>query len=154
MYDSSQKIPTVRLEVEIELDDGETLTGSIWLKPQGRLSDMLNDERAFIPFETTGGKFMMLKKSAFTSVAPVSESVSVYEGNNPFQILGVSDNASPEEIKQAYHRLCAENHPDKLNAAGLSPDYVDMATSRMTRINDAYRRIREQLEQRRDASAA
>ncbi len=154
MYDSSQKLPTVRLEVEVEMDNGKTLSGSIWLKPQGRLSDMLNDERDFIPFETTAGKFMMIKKSAFTSVSPVSESVSIYEGNNPFQILGVSDSATPEEIKQVYYRLCAENHPDKLNAAGLSQDYVDMATSRMTRINDAYKRILEQRDAQRDASAA
>lgn len=150
MYDSSQKLPTVRLEVEIELDDGRGLSGSLWLKPQGRLTDMLNDERAFIPFETTAGKFMVLKKSAITSVAPISESASVYEGNNPFQILGVSDSATPDEVKQAYRRLCAENHPDRLNAAGLSQDYVDMATARMTRINDAYRRIQE----RSNASAA
>jgi DnaJ-domain-containing protein 1 len=150
MFDSSEKRPMVKIEVEIELDGGKTLKGSLFHKPQGRLSDMLNDERPFLPFETAGGKFMMLKKLAFTAVTPVSERATEYEGNNPFQILGVREGAPLEEIKAAYHKLCAENHPDRLNAAGLSQDYVDMATTRMTRINDAYRRIQE----RSNASAA
>lgn len=32
---------------------------------------------------------------------------------NPYQILGVSPNATPKEIKQRYYRLCLKYHPDK-----------------------------------------
>jgi DnaJ-domain-containing protein 1 len=146
MISDSQKIPKEKLEVEIELDDGRSMMGTVYISPRGRLTDMLNDERMFMPFETADGRFMALKKSALRSAAPLTDGKKAYEGNDPFEILGVSANASLDEIKQAYHRLCAENHPDRLGGMGLSQDYVELANVRMARINDAYRRIQKQFE--------
>lgn len=34
-------------------------------------------------------------------------------GKNWWEVLGVNDRASPEEVKEAYRRLASENHPDK-----------------------------------------
>ena len=158
MFDSSEKITKQKINVEIELEDGKSLVGYMFLKPQGRLTDMMNDERIFLPFETMDGNFFVLKKSACLSVSPIASEADVYVGNNPFQILGVSDNAALDEIKQRYHALCAENHPDRLNSMGLSKEFIDLATTNMSRINDAWTRVQKQIGERNqpaaDASAA
>ena len=53
---------------------------------------------------------------------------------NPYDILGVSPDASPDEVKKAYRKKARENHPD------LNPDDPG-AAERMNKINEAYDRI-------------
>lgn len=52
-------------------------------------------------------------------------------GADPFQILGVSPNASEDEIRQAYRRLAKKYHPD------LNPGDAT-AAQKMNEINAAY----------------
>ena len=54
---------------------------------------------------------------------------------DPYKVLGVSPNASDEEIKQAYRRLAKKYHPD------LNPG-DEMAAKQMQRINAAYEKIK------------
>jgi len=63
---------------------------------------------------------------------------------SPFTVLGLSPDASDEEIKQTYRRLIKENHPDRLIAAGLPREFVAVANDRLAAINDAYDRIAAQ----------
>ncbi|MDR0431942.1 MAG: molecular chaperone DnaJ [Bifidobacteriaceae bacterium] len=51
--------------------------------------------------------------------------------NDYYETLGVARNASPEDIKKSYRRLCRELHPD---VAGASPD----AEERIKDVNRAY----------------
>jgi DnaJ like chaperone protein len=41
-----------------------------------------------------------------------------------------------------YHKLVAENHPDKLIARGVPPEFIDTATKKLAAINAAYEEIR------------
>uniref|UniRef100_UPI0015563691 DnaJ domain-containing protein n=1 Tax=Adlercreutzia sp. ZJ473 TaxID=2722822 RepID=UPI0015563691 len=53
---------------------------------------------------------------------------------NPYDILGVSRDASMDEVKRAYRKKARENHPD------LNPGDPD-AAARMNKVNEAYDRI-------------
>lgn len=53
---------------------------------------------------------------------------------NPYEILGLEQGASKDDVKRAYRKKARENHPD------LNPGDKD-ASKRMNEINEAYDRI-------------
>jgi len=58
-----------------------------------------------------------------------------------YDLLGVSEGYSPEELAAAYHRKVFQWHPDKLSDT-LAQELRDYATRRTARINEAYDRLR------------
>lgn len=59
-----------------------------------------------------------------------------------FAILNVAQNASNDDIKQAYRRLTSRHHPDKLVAKGMPDEVLKMAEVRTREIRMAYDHIR------------
>lgn len=59
---------------------------------------------------------------------------------NPYQVLGVSPNASDDEIKTAYRKLVKKYHPDNYANNPLA----DLATEKMKEINEAYNTITQE----------
>jgi len=127
--------------VEISLVDGTTLYGKLFVPNQGRLSDLLNDERKFLPVDTMDGGFLALAKSAIKQVLLPAPDTAPYAGNNPHSILGVREGVSLGELKEAYHQLCMVNHPDRIKGFGLGADYQELGTKNTVRINNAYSQI-------------
>lgn len=53
---------------------------------------------------------------------------------NPYEVLGIREGASEEEIKAAYHELVKKYHPDKYQNNPLS----DLAEEKLREVNEAY----------------
>ena len=60
---------------------------------------------------------------------------------DPFNVLGVSHDASRAEVTRRYRQLAAENHPDRLISRGLPAEFIGIANERMAAINAAYAAI-------------
>lgn len=54
---------------------------------------------------------------------------------DPYSVLGISSEASDEDIKTAYRNLAKKYHPDNYANA---PDVAELAAEKMTQINEAY----------------
>ena len=54
--------------------------------------------------------------------------------NDPYSVLGVSQNASDDEIKAAYRALAKKYHPDNY----VNNPLADLAQEKMKEINEAY----------------
>ena len=59
---------------------------------------------------------------------------------DPYSVLGVSPNASDEEIKKAYRELARKYHPDNYQNNPLA----DLAEEKMKEINEAYDTVTKQ----------
>ena len=141
------KVPKTAVLVEITLSDGSIMSGNLFMTNQSRLSDVLNDERKFLPVQTLEGKFVCLRKSVIQKVSEHNPNPgpAPYMGNNPWQILGVKEGITVDELKQAYYQLARIYHPDRVKALGLGSNYEEMATKDMARINDAYAEVLSKL---------
>jgi DnaJ like chaperone protein len=64
---------------------------------------------------------------------------------DPYVVLGVTRGSSLDEIRRHYHRLVAENHPDRLIARGVPQEFIAIATTRIAAINGAFEVIERAL---------
>lgn len=66
------------------------------------------------------------------------------QGPDPYAVLGLSPQATDEEVRQAWRRLMRENHPDSLAARGVPAEFVKRATDKVAEINAAWDRIKRE----------
>lgn len=62
--------------------------------------------------------------------------------DDPYAVLGLLPGATADEVRQAWRRLAAENHPDRMAARGAPAEFVRIAEIKTAAINAAYAQIR------------
>lgn len=68
---------------------------------------------------------------------------------DPYEVLGVSRNATKEEIRDAYRDLIKRYHPDQFNN---NPDMKALAEEKIKEINEAYKYLLDHFDDSRNAA--
>ncbi len=76
MLDANQRRKKTQIEVELYLDDGSHFFGKFGVGQSERLSDMMNDDRNFLPFETLEGHVVMIRKTVISKVVQLNPTCS------------------------------------------------------------------------------
>lgn len=63
--------------------------------------------------------------------------------SDDYEFLGVSSDATDDEVKRAYREKAKKLHPDELASQGLPPELEKQANEQMARLNAAYDRIKK-----------
>ena len=106
-----------------------------------------------VQIATSDGVFSKSEKSVLEAIGSVirlnnSDVNSViamfYKENDEsaYAVLGISPNATDDEVKAAYRRMAMKNHPDKV--ATLGPEVQKAAEEKFRQIQDAYETIKRQ----------
>jgi DnaJ like chaperone protein len=62
-------------------------------------------------------------------------------GCDPYEVLGITRDVDNDTLRRHYHKLVLDNHPDKMIARGVPPEFVSLATKRIAAINAAYEQL-------------
>ena len=69
----------------------------------------------------------------------------ISQENDAFEVLGLSKNASLDEVKARYKELVRQYHPDILMGRGESKEVIEHSTKKLQEINEAYGRLKEKF---------
>ena len=106
-----------------------------------------------VQIATSDGVFSKSEKSVLEAIGSVirltngdvnSVIAMFYKENDEsaYAVLGISPNATDDEVKSAYRRMAMKNHPDKV--ATLGPEVQKAAEEKFRQIQDAYEVIKRQ----------
>ena len=66
---------------------------------------------------------------------------AIDEGADPYLVLGADRTWDDQQLRRHYRKLVAENHPDRLMAHGVPPEFARIANDRLAAINAAWDQI-------------
>ncbi len=149
MFDKNKPIrDKQKIRSSLKLKDAETIEGYFFCTQSERVNDMLNDERAFFPFESVGGDLYVISISSVEMAVPKDQSADTNVTHDPYMILRVSPDATLEEVKQAFRKRMQEYHPDRFSQVELPEELRVMANDMASRITTAYKRLSDKLAQK------
>jgi hypothetical protein len=141
-------INRTRLKVRIINFAESIVEGFVFVAFNQRLSDLLNDDRAFLPIETEAGELRVIAKRAIMEVElletgaarkPASgDRVTPLVAGNAFDILGATADADDAEVRVAYLARKASVDPALIAKICDNPDLVRAATELERRYDAAF----------------
>jgi hypothetical protein len=147
MAGEKRAIARTRFKVRIiNFADG-IVEGYVFLAYNQRLSDLLNDDRSFLPLETEAGELRVIAKRAIMEVdlieasdaadaaSPAGEIVSLIAGN-AHEILGVALDAPDAEVRMQYLAKKATVDPQRVDSL-LGNEDMTRAAAQLARRYDA-----------------
>ena len=79
-----------------------------------------------------------VRQQRYQQQSTQSRTTASFGLSEAYQILGVQSSSSVQEIKRAYRKQMAANHPDKLMSKGLPKEMIKLATEKTQKIKEAY----------------
>lgn len=150
MYQSRERVN--RTLVALTLSDDTVVTVAMRMPLSNRLADALNAPDMFLDVLTPSGEQRYIAKSDIRQVRsmelPKTDQLDLEARQagladaDPHSVLQVENCASPEEIRQAYHRMARLYHPDRIGAYELPSEIKDYARAMLVRINLAFEQLR------------
>ena len=150
MYQSRERVN--RTLVALTLSDDTVVTVAMRMPLSNRLADALNAPDMFLDVLTPSGEQRYIAKSDIRQVRsmelPKTDQLDLEARQagladaDPHSVLQVEKGASPEEIRQAYHRMARLYHPDRIAAYELPSEIKDYARAMLVRINLAFEQLR------------
>lgn len=141
------------LEIAARLVDGSVMRGFVVAGITGQLEQTLNKDVAFVEFIGHDGRRAFIAKSQLAAVEPVEPlRKPVLEARKAgtatcHELLGVAENCSLDEARDAYHRLVKLYHPDLYANAQLPKEIVRYATDMFSQISTAWGEIKQRFSQ-------
>ena len=96
-------------------------------------------------FHPTEEKFLADVAKRFGFSPPEFSYIKARHANSvrcdPYEVLGITPDVDNEVLKTHYRRLVLDNHPDKMIARGVPPEFISLATKKVAAINAAYEEV-------------
>ncbi|MEM7215351.1 MAG: molecular chaperone DjiA [Pseudomonadota bacterium] len=64
------------------------------------------------------------------------------EDGNPYVLLEADPQWDDDRMKKHYRKLVSENHPDRMIARGVPPEFIAISNDRVAQINKAWDRVK------------
>lgn len=141
---SQQHVEKQRILVEVQLTTGVSLFGYMYAGRGTRVSDVLNDQRAFLPFENVDGKTTLHAKTSILQVFEICNVSHYMSQNDPYFLLGVRRSDEMGAIQQVFHQQISVCHPDHFLHRNPPPALMKVLAEISQRLNTAYQAIKSE----------